>query len=126
MMARLLTLPAGRTAKWFVLVIVVLVFGGLASQAGKLEGAQKNESSSWLPADAESVKALDAVRTFPGGELAPAVVVYERRGGLTAADKARIQDTVGKLNADRLPLVLEAQKPVFSPNGASAIVIQPV
>jgi RND superfamily putative drug exporter len=82
----MLTLPAGRTAKWFVLIIVVLVFGALASQAGKLEGAQKNESSSWLPADAESVKALEAVKRFPGGELAPAVVVYERRGGLTAAD----------------------------------------
>src|SRR6188472_682287 len=100
-MARLLTLPAGRTAKWIVLIVVVLVFLGLASQAGKLEGAQKNESSSWLPADAESVKALDAVKKFPGGELAPAVVVYERRGGLTAADKARISDTVGRLNADR-------------------------
>src|SRR3954465_2616401 len=100
----MLTLPAGRTAKWFVLIVVVLLFGGLPSEAGKLEGAQKNESSSWLPADAESVKALDAVRTFPGGELAPAGVVYERRGGLTAAAKARIQDTVGKLNADRKPL----------------------
>src|SRR4051794_12549189 len=126
MVSRLLTLPAGRTAKWIVLIVVVLIYGGLASQAGKLEGAQKNESSSWLPADAESVKALDAVKRFPGGELAPAVVVFERRGGLTAADKARISATVGKLNQQRKPLVLEAQKPVFSPNGASAIIVQPV
>jgi RND superfamily putative drug exporter len=117
MMSRLLTLPAGHTAKWFVLLVVVLIYGGLASQAGKLEGAQKNESSSWLPSDAESVKALDAVKRFPGGELAPAVIVYERRGGLTAADKARIEGTVTKLNADRKPLVLEAQPPVYSPNG---------
>src|SRR4051812_2864501 len=125
-MARLLSLPAGRTAKWIVLIVVVLIYGGLASQAGKLEGAQKNESSSWLPADAESVKALDAVKRFPGGELAPAVIVYERRGGLTAADKARIDHTVAMLNTDRKPLVLEAQKPVFSPNGKSAIIVQPV
>src|SRR3954452_13371933 len=126
MVSRLLTLPAGRTAKWIVLIVVVLIYGGLGSQGGKLEGAQKKESSWWLPADAESVKALDAVKRFPGGELAPAVVVYERRGGLTAADKARIGDTVTKLNANRLPLVLEAQPPVFSPNGASALVVQPV
>jgi len=126
MMARLLTLPAGRTAKWIVLFVVVVIYAGLASQAGKLEGAQKNESSSWLPADAESVKALDAVKQFPGGELAPAVIVYERRGGLTDADKARISDTLQTLNADRKPLVLEAQPPVFSPDGASAIVVQPV
>src|SRR4051812_43545386 len=125
-MARLLTLPAGRTAKWIVLIVVVLVYGGLASQAGKLEGAQKNESSSWLPSDAESVKALQAVKQFPGGELAPAAIVYERRSGLTAADKARIDDTVAKLNQDRKPLVLEAQKPVYSENGAAAIIVQPV
>src|SRR3954466_12635792 len=117
-MARLLTLSAGRTAKWIVLVVVVLIYGGLAGQAGKLEGAQKNESSSWLPADTESVKALDAVKRFPGGQLAPAVIVYEGRGGLTDADKARIDDTLTKLNADRKPLVLEAQPPVFSPDGA--------
>ena len=126
MTSRLLTLPAGRTAKWIVLIVVVLIYGGFASQAGKLEGAQKNESSSFLPADTESVKALDAVKRFPGGELAPAVVVFERRGGLTAADKTRIDATVTKLNADRKPLVLEAQKPVFSPNGAAAIIVQPV
>src|ERR1044071_9872361 len=101
----MLTLPAGRTAKWVVLVIVLVIYGALASQAGKLEGAQKNECSSFLPADAESVKALDAVERFPGGELAPAVIVYERRGGLTAADKARIDGTFPKLNAARKPLV---------------------
>jgi putative drug exporter of the RND superfamily len=125
-MARLLSLPAGRTAKWLVLIVVVLVYGGLASQAGKFENAQKNESSSWLPGDAESVKALEAVQRMPGGELAPAVIVYERRGGLTDADKARIDETVQRLNADRRELVLEAQRPVFSPNGASAIIVQPV
>jgi RND superfamily putative drug exporter len=125
-MARLFSLPAGRMAKWVILLVVILLYGGLASQSGKLEGAQKNESSSWLPADAESVKALDAVKRFPGGELAPAVVVFERRGGLTDADKRRIADTVAKLNTDRLPLVLEAQEPVFSPTGAAALIVQPV
>jgi RND superfamily putative drug exporter len=125
-MARLFSLPAGHTAKWVILVVVVLLYGGLASQSGKLEGAQKNESSSWLPADAESVKALNAVKTFPGGELAPAVIVYEREAGLSAADKTRITDTVAKLNRDRKPLVLEAQDPVYAQSGASAIVVQPV
>src|SRR3954452_6914887 len=125
-MARLFALPAGHTAKWVILIVVVLFYGGLASQAGKLEGAQKNESSSWLPSDAESVKALDAVKTFPGGELAPAVIVFERPGGLNDADKTRIDDTVTKLNQDRKPLVLEAQDPVYAESGASAIIVQPV
>ncbi len=125
-MSRLFSLPAGHTAKWVILIVVVLFYGALASQAGKLEGAQKNESSSWLPSDAESVKALEAVKTFPGGELAPAVIVYERKGGLTDADKTRITDTVAKLNQDRDPLVLEAQDPVYSESGDAAIIIQPV
>src|SRR3954453_13951701 len=125
-MARILTLPAGRTAKWVILFVVVALYAGLASQSGKLEGAQKNESSSWLPSDAESVKALDAVKTFPGGELAPAVIVFERRGGLTDANKARNDDPVAKLNQDRKPLVLEAQDPVYAESGASAIIVQPV
>ena len=125
-MTRLLTLPAGRTAKFWVLGIVFVAYFALASLGGKFEGVQKNESSSWLPSDAESVKALDELKRFPGGELAPAVVVFERPGGLTEADRGRIEGTVEKLNAKRLPLVLEAQPPVYSPNGAAALVVQPV
>ena len=115
-----------RRTKWIVLIVAVLFFGALASQSSKFEGVQKNESSSWLPGDAESLRALEAVQELPGGELAPAVVVFERPGGLTDADKARIADTRERLNRDRAPLVLEAQEPVFSPNGAAALIVQPV
>src|SRR5690349_24694289 len=114
----MLTLPAGKRSKYVVLVIAVLFFGGLASQSGKFEGVQKNESSSWLPGDAESLKALEAIQKLPGGELAPAVIVFERRGGLTDADKQRIAQTRQKLNENRPKLVLEAQEPVFSQNKA--------
>jgi len=122
----MLTLPAGRRSKYVVLIIAVLFYLGLASQSGKFEGVQKNESSSFLPGDAESLKALEAIKKLPGGELAPAVVAFERAAGLTDADKQRIAETTDKLNQDRLPLVLEAQKPVFSPNGKSALIVQPV
>ena len=100
-MARLLSLPAGRTAKWIVLIVVVLLYGGLASQAGKLEGAQKNESSSWLPADAESVKALEALEDFPSGDQANAVTVFHRDDGrLTREDRLKIDRTREGLNTD--------------------------
>ncbi len=122
----LFAVPAGRTAKWVVFFVTLVVFAGFASQGGKFEDAQKNETSSFLPGSAESVKALNAVERFPGGEEAPAVVVYERPSGLTGADKRRIRQTVARLNADRRQLVGEAQPPVFSPNGKAAIVIQPV
>src|SRR3954453_7439101 len=125
-MARLFTLPAGHIGKFVVLAVVALVYLGFATQAGKFEKAQKNETSSFLPGSAESVKALDAVKRYPGGELAPAVIVYERPSGLTAADRQRIESTVTRLNQDRPPLVLEAQPPVYAPNGKSAIVVQSV
>ena len=122
----LFTLPAGRTAKWIVFAVTLVVFLAFASQGGKFEDAQKNETSSFLPGSAESVKTLKAIERFPGGEAAPAVIVFERAGGLTEADKRRIAATVGKLNAGRRPLVGEAQPPVFSRNGRAAIVVQPV
>jgi RND superfamily putative drug exporter len=122
----LFTLPAGRIAKWIVFAVTFVVFAAFASQGGKFENAQKTETSSFLPGSAESVKALNAIDRFPGGEEAPAVIVYERASGLTDADKQRISATVGKLNADRKPLVGQAQPPVFSPNGRAAIVVQPV
>ena len=122
----MLTLPAGRRSKYVVLALALVFFIGLASQAGKFEGIQKNESSSFLPGDAESVKALEAIQQLPGGELAPAVIVFEREGGLTEADRQRVNETRTQLNEDRPELVLEAQEPVFSENGAAALIVQPV
>src|SRR4051812_23483821 len=105
-MSSLFTIPSGRRAKWVVLAVFLLLSVPVAGLSGKFEGAQKNETSSFLPGDAESIKALDAVEKYPGGELAPAVVVFARDGGLTAADKQRISSTVTKLNRDRPELVL--------------------
>ncbi len=112
--------------KFVVLAVSVTFFGALASLSPKFEGVQKNESSSWLPQDAESVKALEAVQNLPGGELAPAVVVFERSQGLTDADKQRINETRAKLDENRLPGVLEPQEPIFSPNNKAALIVQPV
>jgi putative drug exporter of the RND superfamily len=112
--------------KFVVLAVSVTFFGALASFSPKFEGVQKNESSSWLPQDAESVKALEAVQMLPGGELAPAVVVFERQDGLNDQDKQRIATTRTKLNENRKPGVLEAQEPVFAPNNRAALIVQPV
>src|SRR3954470_15181944 len=97
----MLSLPAGHRGKVWVFAVAVLCFFGLASQSGKFEGVQKNESSSWLPGDAESLKALEAVQQLPGGELAPAVIVFERKSGLTEQDRRRINETRTKLNEKR-------------------------
>ena len=79
-MGRFLTFPAGKRAKFVVATVFFIVTGVVGGMfSGKFEDAQENETASFLPGKAESVKSLDAVKQYPGGELAPAVIVYERR-----------------------------------------------
>jgi RND superfamily putative drug exporter len=52
-------------------------------------GAEKNDAQSWLPAQAESTKVLALQSRFQSPNVFPAVVVYDRSSGLTAADRAK-------------------------------------
>src|SRR5215212_8711969 len=126
-MARLLTLPAGRRSKFLVAAVFIVmsaVVGGLF--AGKFEDAQKNETVSFLPGKAESVKSLKAVKRYPGGELAPAVIVYERKGGLTKADRTRVVADQRSFAAKRPSIALPPGRPVFSPDGRAALFSMPI
>src|SRR4051812_3859418 len=121
----MLTFPAGRRAKFFVLLAALLVAGGVGGAfAGKFEKAQKNETSSFLPGDTESVRALDAVKRFPGGETAAAVTVVRQAGG--KVDLARVNALVDDLNRRRPRDTLQSQGPIPSKDGRAALVITPV
>jgi RND superfamily putative drug exporter len=89
-LTRLLTLPAGKRAKWIVLILWLIPVLALGSLSGKLTSAEKNDPSNFTPSGAEStlVTHLDTT-VFPHGNAAFAIVVYHRAGGLTAADYAR-------------------------------------
>ena len=100
-MRRFLEFPAGHRAKWLVLVVMLLIGGALGAQGSKLEQAQKNEPSSFLPGSSESVRALDLEKRFKSGTVTPAVVVFRRPSGLTASDRARIRNVAAELA--RLP-----------------------
>ena len=95
----------GPRAKWLVFgVWFVVIFGATAAGIQeKYTDAQQNESTSFLPGDAESTKALLATEDLQGGELAPAVILYRRESGLTAADKQKIVDDVERLTSQRFP-----------------------
>ncbi len=99
-MQRLLTFPGTRRGKWIVFFAwILLVFGGSAAGLpAKFMEAEENESTSFLPEDAESTKALRATEQLQDGELAPTVVVYRRAGGLTAGDRREIARDTGQLN----------------------------
>src|ERR687893_1698547 len=107
--------PAGPRAKWLVFwvwVVAIFIAAGPANLPGKFTDAEENESTSFLPGDAESTKALQASEELQGGELAPAVIIYRRESGLTPADRQRIVEDVQRLTEERYPGVV--------PDGATA------
>lgn len=124
-MASMLAIPAGPRAKWVVAAIWLLVtFGSIAANLpGKFTEAENNESTSFLPGDAESTAALAATERFQGGELAPLVIVYRREGGLTAADRRRIAADRAELDELRLRATSRFGPPQLSPDRSAAIVV---
>jgi RND superfamily putative drug exporter len=127
-MSRFLTFPAGRRAKWVVFAVwIVAVMGmGAANLPGKFSDAEKNESTSFLPGDAESTKALAVTKELEGGERAATVIAFRRDTGLTAADKARIKTDTQRLNALDFPATTKFGQPQFSRDGTTALIVNTI
>jgi RND superfamily putative drug exporter len=103
----MLNLPAGRRTKWLVLVFWLVLVVVLGPLAGKLTGAEKNDASSWLPPRAESTQVLNLRSEAVSPNVYPAVVVYYRPSGVTAADKAKAVTDAAKFAT--VPGVLRGQ-----------------
>jgi RND superfamily putative drug exporter len=102
-------LAAGHRAKrvvFLVWLVGIFIAAGPANLSGKFTDAEDNQSTSFLPGDAESTKALTATEELQKGELAPAVIVYRRESGLTPADRRKIGEDVRRLTRERLPSVI--------------------
>jgi RND superfamily putative drug exporter len=82
---------AGRRSKWVVLVFWLLLIAVAGSLASKIGSAENNDAQTWLPASAQSTRALAvAEQYFAGKDISTAVVVYARASGLTATDLSAI------------------------------------
>ena len=107
-MRALASFVSSRRGKWVVLGIWIVVFAALMPLGGKLGDETRDDTTSFLPASAEStdvVKILD--EDFPGGETTQGLIVYQRDGGLTAADRKTIATQAKQLEAlpkSELPL----------------------
>src|ERR1051325_3640804 len=81
---RLIAFVCGRRTKYIVVVFWILVVAALGGLAGKLQGAEKNDASAYLPSSAESTQELNEQSLFQSKNLNPALVVYVRDSGVTA------------------------------------------
>jgi putative drug exporter of the RND superfamily len=115
----------GRRTKWVVLLFWIAVAVAAGPLAGKLTGVEKNDAKSWLPQTAESTKVLDVMTSFSDPNTIPAVVVYERPGGITPADKAAVAADVRAYSA-RPELDGEVTGPVPSADGRALQVVVPL
>jgi RND superfamily putative drug exporter len=82
--------------KWVVVALSLFAIMGLAGALGsKLPNVEKNSADAFLPASAESTKALHLANDLFGlKNQAGLDVVYVRDAGLTDADRAAIQAAV--------------------------------
>lgn len=89
MMRRIIALPSGRVAKWVVVGVWLALLVPAFIFAGRLGDVEDNEASSYLPGDADSTEVVEQLERFMPSDAIPAIVVYEREGGLTEADLAK-------------------------------------
>ncbi|MFB4311255.1 MMPL family transporter [Actinomadura sp. GTD37] len=121
---RLAGVIAGRRGKWAVLALWIVLLLALGPLAGKLGDVEENDAAAWLPTGAESTRVVELEEQFRKDETMLAVIVYERSGGITAADRAKAAADVAGLQ--RLPGAQKAQGPFPSKDGKALQTLVPL
>ncbi|NLE80869.1 MAG: MMPL family transporter [Rhodococcus sp.] len=91
--------PERRTLRWLLPALILLAWFAVAAVGGPFAGmlgqVQTNDSSAFLPAEAESTRVAEIERTFAESALVPAVIVAERAAGITQEDREYVRGVVG-------------------------------
>ncbi|MFF4568514.1 MMPL family transporter [Streptomyces sp. NPDC001410] len=116
MVRKLASLPSGRVAKWVVLALWTLLLVPALLLAGKLGDVEENDNSAWLPGNAESTRIVDRAEKFRLADTVPAIVVYDRPGGVTPADMAKARADAEAFKSIR-NVVGQPQGPVRAQDG---------
>ena len=98
-MTTLARIVSGRRSKFVVLAAWLVALVAMGPLIGQFESKQRNEPSSFLPEEAESVRALELSDQFANGEGVSAIAVFAREDGLTAEDRETIEGTQAELAA---------------------------
>jgi RND superfamily putative drug exporter len=107
-----------------VLVFLVGGFGG--SYQGRLGEVQKNDNAAYLPATAESTRVSDEQQRFSPVQTIPGFLVYQRAGGLTAADRTKIAADLAAVRRTSGVAVEQVADASFSTDGTTASVSVPL
>ncbi len=122
----IVAIASGRRTKWAVLVFWLILAAVAAPLSGKQTGAEKNDSSSWLPAKAESTQVLDLQSRFQSPNVFAGVVVYARASGLTSADRAKAAADAHRFAGVTGVVPGQVAGPVFARDGRAIETIVPV
>jgi RND superfamily putative drug exporter len=109
-----------------LLLVVWLAGGGpLVSFAAKLSGIQRNDNAAFLPANAEATEVGKLQLKFTERENVPAIVIYERRGGITPSDRQAIDEDVRSFQGIK-QVVGRVSPPIPSADGQAVQVVVPL
>ena len=132
-MARLARFVTGRRTKWVVVALWLVLAAGIAPLGGKIADVQDDSIDSQLPPSAQSTEVFKLQKErFASGQTTTGLIVYERKGGLTEADKQEIERdaaaarrVLGKdLKAAAVPFTdAEGAGELVSPNGELAYTV---
>jgi RND superfamily putative drug exporter len=96
---RLARLPSGRVSSLLLVAFWVLAAVVSAAPAGQLAEVVENDTFAWLPDNAESTEVINRMSVFQSPNEIPALVVYERDGGVTPEDQAAVAAQVREFDA---------------------------
>ena len=110
-------IPVALILVWFGL------FGAGGASFGQISAVSTNDQSQQLPASAEATKVQDLQAEFRDDDVIPAIVVFERNGGLTDADLTHIDKTVAAFGDVDGVLADESSPAILSEDGDAAQVV---
>ena len=121
-MRALASFVTGRRTKFVILglwIVLAILFSPLGS---KLADETQDDTASFLPESAESTEVVNLLDDrFADQETSQGLIVYQRDGGLTEADKQKIADDAQALEAlpdDELPLIRPPTVTPFAAQGS--------
>ena len=127
-MRALASIVTGRRGKWVVVGAWFVVAVALFPLGQKLSDETRDDTTSFLPASAESTEVVHQLdEDFPGGETTQGLIIYHRDGGLTAADKRKIAADAKAVAQDKDPDAPPLTRPPLVPfaKGSPAALVAP-